>query len=275
MIQQETLKKIRMVFSDIDGTVLNSKGKLTDRTKSAVYRLAQKGIPFILVSARPPQGISCFYQEFGVSAPICAYSGGYLAEGKKLLINRTLPLDAAGLICRQAETAGIHASVYHLDHWYVQQLDDAARWEADAIGFEPEQEQYTRLFERFEKSGQAPNKILCIGNAAEIACFQQKVAEQYGSQLNCCLSKDTYLEIMPKQVTKADAIRALCIRRGLKQDQIMAFGDHYNDLEMLKYAGVGVAVENAPDEIKAAADLVSSSNDRDGVAAVLEQLLQK
>jgi Cof subfamily protein (haloacid dehalogenase superfamily) len=274
MIVTEQLRQIRLVCTDIDGTILNSKGCLSPRTKAAVKKVMQKGIPVVLVSARPPRGVSCFYEELGITAPVCAYSGGYLETEGKVLFDRTMPLDVCETICQEAQKRGIHAGIYEGRHWFVQQMDAAAKWEADAIGFCPDCVPYEQLFCDFHKTGHAPNKILCIGDAVKIAAFQHEIALEYQEQLDCYLSKDTYLEIMPKGVTKVCAVKALCKQMGIGREQVLAFGDHFNDLSMLQYAGVGVAVSNAPDDVKKAADWVSSSNDEDGVAVVLEQLLQ-
>ena len=96
---------------------------------------------------------------------------------------------------------------------------------------------YEQLFCDFHKTGHAPNKILCIGDAAKIAAFQHEIALEYQEQLDCYLSKDTYLEIMPKGVTKVCAVKALCKQMGIGREQVLAFGDHFNDLSMLQYAG--------------------------------------
>ena len=268
-----TKRDYRLVCSDIDGTILNSQGILTERTRKAILALKQQGIPVVLVSARPPQGISCFYEAlWEESPPVCAYSGGYIVLDGQVVFNRTIPLELTKQICDITRRHPVHTSLYQAEHWYVEAMDKEASWEAEAIGFDPEIAEQDKLFEEWTRCHTEPNKLLCIGQAEEISRLQKVLLRQFGTKLNISLSKATYLEIMPLGVTKAEAVKVLCSRMGIVPEQMIAFGDHFNDLAMLREAGLGIAMGNSPAEIQRAADMVAKTNDEDGVAEILERL---
>lgn len=265
-------QQYRLVCSDIDGTILNASGVMTRRTQRAILALHQRGIPVVLISARPPAGILCFYQALGIRAPICAYSGGYLEWDGQILANRTIQLPDVRMVCDAARESGVHLSLYQGEHWYTESMDPAAQWEADAIGFLPQLRETDALLQEWEEQGIGPNKLLCIGEPDTISALQDRLCAAFGGRLSICLSKPTYLEIMPAGVNKAGAVETLCRHFSIPREAVVAFGDQFNDLEMLQEAGLGIAVANAPEAVRSAAGQVTQANDQDGVAAALERL---
>ncbi|MDP4089537.1 MAG: HAD-IIB family hydrolase, partial [Bacillota bacterium] len=121
------------------------------------------------------------------------------------------------------------------------------------------------------KGKTGPNKVMCMGEPGRIQELYGKVTGDKLNDLNIYPSKPTYLEIMPKEASKTSAIEFLCRRFDLQSTEIIAVGDNYNDVDMIKFAGLGVAMGNAPDPVKQSADAVTLSNDEDGVAVVIEK----
>ena len=115
------------------------------------------------------------------------------------------------------------------------------------------------------------HKILVMGDAPVIRALQERLKPQF-PHLEIHRSKDEYLEIVNKRATKAQAIAFMGERLGVPAAESVAFGDNYNDLDMLRYAGYSVAMGNAPDDIKAECSIVTAPNDEDGLAQVLERL---
>ena len=114
------------------------------------------------------------------------------------------------------------------------------------------------------------HKVLCMGDKEDIAALEQQLVKEF-PQIRIYRSKDTYLEIMSMKASKSDAIHMLKDHFHVKQEEIMAFGDNFNDIDMIRYAGLGVAMGNAADEVKEAADIVTDINDNEGERQILDK----
>ena len=114
------------------------------------------------------------------------------------------------------------------------------------------------------------HKVLCMGDKADIAALEQQLVKEF-PQIRIYRSKDTYLEIMSMKASKSDAIHMLKEHFHVKQEETMAFGDNFNDIDMIRYAGLGVAMGNATDEVKEAADIITDINDNEGERQILDK----
>ena len=114
------------------------------------------------------------------------------------------------------------------------------------------------------------HKVLCMGDKADIAALEQQLVKEF-PQIRIYRSKDTYLEIMSMKASKSDAIHMLKDHFHVKQEETMAFGDNFNDIDMIRYAGLGVAMGNATDEVKEAADIITDINDNEGERQILDK----
>jgi Cof subfamily protein (haloacid dehalogenase superfamily) len=117
------------------------------------------------------------------------------------------------------------------------------------------------------------NKVMAIGHESVIATVESKLVSVFPSGLNIYTSKPTYLEIMREDASKTKAVQFLMERYGIRREEIIAIGDNFNDKEMIAYAGTGVAMGNAPDAIKAVADYITDTNQRDGVRKAIERFI--
>jgi Cof subfamily protein (haloacid dehalogenase superfamily) len=127
------------------------------------------------------------------------------------------------------------------------------------------------LVKDWSARGIGPNKMMVMSEPDNIAGIQQHLRSIYNGRLNIYPSKATYLEVMDTRGSKSNAVRFVGERLGLKPEEIVAMGDNYNDVEMIQFAGMGVAMGNAPDDIKAKADFVTDTNNNDGVRKALER----
>ena len=130
------------------------------------------------------------------------------------------------------------------------------------------------LVKEWSARGIAPNKMMVMSEPPAIAEIQKHLRSLYDGKLNIYPSKPTYLEVMDLKGSKSNAVKFVSDRLGLDKSEIIAMGDNYNDIEMIKYAGMGVAMGNAPDEIKAIADYVTDTNNNDGVQKALEKFFK-
>ncbi|WP_150538563.1 Cof-type HAD-IIB family hydrolase [Actinobacillus vicugnae] len=259
------LTHYQAVFSDIDGTLLNDQHQISPNTLVAIQRLTQLNIPFILVSARPPLAITPYTQQLKTAQAIICYSGALILD-RDLSPLYSVAIEANDLAQLDQQLQPFqHLSInYYLDTlWFSNDVDNCwTQQEAKITGL-----QAVKKGENLTKA----HKVLVIGEASEIQRLETQLKPQF-PQLSIHRSKAEYLEIMNREATKSAAIRFMQQKMGLDTEQIMAFGDNFNDLDMLQYAGFSVAMANAPDEVKAVADYVTASNNEDGIALVLNKL---
>ncbi|WRS27531.1 Cof-type HAD-IIB family hydrolase [Oscillospiraceae bacterium MB08-C2-2] len=264
---------IKMLCMDIDGTLLNSKLEITPATRQAIVRAHQeKGVHIILASSRMPQGMTPFLEVLGLSQPMSCYGGGLIVEEDRILFSQSLPLNSTKRACEIALSCGAHPTVWGPRNWYAREMDELVTKETAIIGGPPVISDYPPLFAGWERDGFAPNKVLCMGKPAVIDRLTAALEQEEGLW-DLARSKDVYLEVGPKGVSKGTSVNFLCDYYGISPQEVMAIGDQGNDLSMLLAAGLGVAMGNAPDHIKEQADAVTASNEEDGIALAIERYI--
>ena len=263
-----TKTDVKIVFSDIDGTVLTSQHEVTCQTKEAVKKLVAKDIPFVLVSARMPEAIYPITEDMGIKMPIICYSGAYVLdkEGRELAGTFMAAAPVRKLLAEIGEKfPSVTVNFYSGHHWYVTDKQDArVKREEDITSAQAEQANFDRLL----MQGTLPHKILLMAEPADCV-HAEKYFQQHYPQFQVARSSDILLEIMDGTVSKAAGIEVMLRHYGFDKSQALSFGDNYNDLAMLRYTGMSVAMGNAPDEVKAAAKAVTASNNDSGIAVFL------
>lgn len=259
----------KIVFSDIDGTLLNSKGKITPDTLAAIRSLEEKGIPFVISSGRGPTGIYPILEEYGLRCAMIAYSGGaILDENRKVLFHRGIPKEKVRQILAFIEEQKLDMSwsLHCLEQWIVKDRSDPRIAGQEALV-------QARATEGTVDSitDSQINKVLCVCAPGKLPEIQQRLAEAF-PDCTVVASSDTLLDIMDNTVTKGTAIKQLCFTWNIPMDNTIAFGDHYNDVDMLKTVGSGFLMANAPQPLKEQFSLHTLSNDEDGIAFALKQL---
>ncbi len=269
------MKQYKMICLDIDGTLLNSEHRISQRTKEVIQLVSEKmHIPVILVSARMPRGIIFLLEELHISNPIICYSGALIMDdNKKVLSNVTIPSLEAKQVYELATQMGIHISIYKDDEWYVERLDDWAEQEGAITNMSPITVSLADLFDIWEKEFTGPNKILCMADHTALASLNTSITKHYSNHLSIYFSKPTYLELMPGDASKISAIEVLCAKYGIQRSEVIAIGDNYNDINMIEFAGLGIAMGNAPEAVKQYADDITLSNDEDGVAEAIKKYI--
>ena len=258
----------KAIFSDIDGTLLNSEHKITPTTEQAIKAVIAKGIPFIPVSARPPYAITPYTNQLDMQQAIICYSGALILD-KNLTALYSVILEQDDLLQLNTLLNDFnHLSINYYSglDWFSNDLDNYwTMQESDITGLtaKPVPDSLTEV-----------HKILVMGEAAEIQTLEQKLKQNL-PHLSIHRSKDEYLEIMNKAATKAKAIRFMENHLNINAQDVIAFGDNFNDLDMLQYAGLSIAMGNASDEIKRAAKEVTASNNEDGIALVLNRIFSR
>lgn len=269
------MNQYKMICLDIDGTLLNSEHKITPSTKEIIEIVANnKQIPVILVSARMPKGILFLQKELNIVQPIICYSGALIVDGKSnILLNITIPISEVKQIYKLVKELNIHISLYKDNEWYVESMDAWAKQESEITNITPNIISFEELIHIWDQDNTGPNKILCMAEPCDIKLLNSKVANIDFRNLNVYPSKDTYLEIMPISATKTSAIEFLCKKLHIRQSEVMAIGDNYNDINMIEFAGMGIAMGNSPGQVKECADFVTLTNDENGVVHALRKYI--
>jgi Cof subfamily protein (haloacid dehalogenase superfamily) len=262
---------VKAVFTDIDGTLLNSMHRVTPRTREQVLRIIRKGIPFVIVSARSPSGIYPIMRRNGFSCALISYSGALIMNpDRKVLYSKEIRRETAARIERYFAGKKYDMSwcIYSGDDWIAPDRSDERILKEERIVEARSREGTVDDL----PAGAGVNKFLCICAPGTISRIEAEVREAF-PETAVVRSSDILLEIMAKGISKREAVLRYCRYLGISPQETVAFGDNYNDVEMLQAAGTGYVMGNAPEEIRAGAAHVTADNDHDGIAQVLEQII--
>ncbi|MEE9349240.1 MAG: HAD family hydrolase [Flavobacteriaceae bacterium] len=265
------MENIKLICSDIDGTLLNKERQLSVKTIQEIKRLNR--IPFILISSRMPKAMRHLQEELAIQKlPLIAYNGGLIINNAKIISSTEVDLNSTNIIAEFCKSTNIHLSLYHNDEWYVPQLDYWANREANNTKVNPTVQSISKTISIWENENKGAHKIMCMGDENEIDSLVSFIEEELNDAIIAYRSKATYLEIASKKISKKTAIEDLIKFKyaTLSLKNVLAFGDNYNDIEMITHVGVGVAVKNAKLELKEKANFITESNLNDGVANFLE-----
>jgi Cof subfamily protein (haloacid dehalogenase superfamily) len=273
--------KFKAICMDIDGTLLNADRELSPKTLE-VLLYARTHSDLILASSRMPAAMRHLQEELGIlHQPLVCYNGGYILHFPEdqdvpvVLHSTFIPLEACQAIHQLAQGTEVHVSLYHADEWYVPAHDYWANREANNTKVQPTMADFEVVFADWAQREIGAHKVMCMGPEEEIEAIEQHLAAHFGETLNLYRSKPTYLEIAHRSISKRTALKILMEEVfGYEWSDLVAFGDNYNDMEMLEAVGFGVAVGNAKDEVKAISNWVAAPGKEDGVAHTVERLLQ-
>ena len=240
--------RYQIVFSDVDGTLVDGGQQILPRTLGTIRTLREKGIPFVIVSARSPSGIYSLQRKYGFAGPIVSYSGALiLDEDGSVISSKGYPRALAQEVIAFLEENRFDCAwnLFSLDTWLVKDRSDGRiRVEEKEVGAQSQEGSADMLPE-----DAMINKILLICHPACTAQIQQALCQRF-PMLNVVESSNCLLEVMAKGISKGDAVRTLCERWRIPLANAVAFGDFYNDVEMLEAVGMPWVMKNAPKELK-------------------------
>jgi hypothetical protein len=260
--------KYKLLCTDIDGTLLNKERVLSIQTIKEIKRIKDI-IPVILISSRMPKAMKHLQVDLGIiDLPLIAYNGGLIIDGNEIIESTEIENFILSDIISLTENTDIHISLYNNDSWYVPKMDYWAKREMNNTKVNPEIQELKKTLHNWESLNIGAHKIMCMGDEKEISILYSHLEKKHSNSIILYRSKPTYIEIANKNISKETAISALIKNKfaNLEMKDVIAFGDNYNDLEMLKHAGMGIAVKNAKNEVKSIANEITESNIDDGVA---------
>lgn len=264
----------KAIVLDLDGTLTNNKKEITPLTKEALMNAQRKGMRVILASGRPTYGIRPVADALSIASYdgyVLAYNGGCVTKwaDKSVVFNQTLDPALVPVLFNAATQAThpFNILTYQGESIAATDIDDKYVQHEAFINKMP-----LIQYDDFPNQVQPPiNKCLIVGDPTPLAQLEKDLAEALKGKCSVYRSADFFLECVPCGIDKAASLSRLIMALGLKREEVIAVGDGYNDLSMIEYAGLGVAMANAADEVKAKADFVTLSNEEDGVAHVLQK----
>jgi len=263
----------KAVFLDMDGTLLKSDHSVSEQTVQTIQTLTGKGISVILVSARPINAVLPTFRHIGLPAhtPLITLNGSYIVENEQPIFQAMIPPDLTEQVTQQVRPFKATIAYYLQREWFSEVRDAWTDHEQKIMDVAVEVGPIDQLVSNWAARKIGPNKMMVMSEPDNIALIQQHLRSVYNGRLNIYPSKATYLEVMDTRGSKSNAVRFVSERLGIAPAEIIAMGDNYNDVEMIRFAGMGVAMGNAPDDIKAVADYVTDTNNNDGVRKAMEK----
>ncbi len=266
----------RVLALDLDGTVLDSHKNISPNTKEAILCAEKQGVRVVLASGRPLNGVLSTAEALQIGrfgGYILSFNGARLVDYKTggVIYNRTIDAEWVFPVCRFAKENdmslvtylpdGVTAITEDPEDPYIQLEARINRLKMETVPFLPEAVRFP------------VNKFLLAGEPDHLAKMEPLMREQVKGKLNVFRSEPFFLEVLPLQVDKAAALAALLEQIGASKEELMACGDGFNDVTMIRYAGLGVAMENAQAPVKEAADFITRSNEADGVAFAVRKFI--
>lgn len=264
----------KMIALDLDGTLTNSEKKITKRTYDRLTEAQERGICVVLASGRPDLGMSRLADELHLDkygGYVLSFNGAKIINWKTKEIVYALPVPETSLkkICYICAEHDLPLLAHENDHLIVEQPENPYIIEEAWIN----QMQIKKISSYEEYVNFPIYKFIAVGDGAYLA-EKEPVVKAY-LEPECAVYRSTpyFLEIVGQGVDKAEGICRLTEMLGMSMKEVIACGDGYNDISMVERAGLGVAMENAEPEVKEAADYITASNDEDGIAVLLEDVL--
>lgn len=263
----------RLLVTDVDGTLVDSRQNVPEKNQRAIQRLVEAGKLFTLATGRNETAAGPYARLLGVNAPAILYNGGKVVDfgpPVRTLMEFSLSPEAAVAAIRLAEQREVRVNLYVDNKIYVKAIDPVIREYMAKDRVPCLETGDLAAFAEGLRGRRGPTKLLIIGQEEDLAALTEVIP------VNCpgvslVRSEPNYLEVLPAGVSKGAALEWLCRHLGIAVEQVVAIGDGPNDLEMIRLAGLGVAVENAHPSLKEAADYVAPSHEAGAVAEVIQR----
>ena len=268
------MKKVeyKLMATDIDGTLVDKNSRLTDETIEAIRLAVGRGLIFTVCTGRSIQGVQRINELIGLDLPYITYNGAMVVMGssKKILYEERMSPHDSKLVYDLGKKYDTDMIIWAENKLYASKIDEKTTSYGKFNNVTP------ILVENINtvvKNG--VSKILWYDTKERIEKFEQELGAYLGDSINFHTSSPVYLEFVDKNASKAIALKKLGEHLGISRDETIAVGDGANDISMIEYAGLGVAMSNAGDRVKEKADYITLSNNENGVAHVIYNFILK
>lgn len=275
---------IEAIILDIDGTLLSDNKEITPATKKALITAQQNGVKLILASGRPTTAMHLYAEQLEMEkyhGLLVSYNGAKVVDCQtnEELFSQALTVTEGKAVLEHMKQFDVKVMIDKDDYMYVNNVFDCfVPYRGEEINI-IEYESRNGNFKLCEKEDLAAfvdypiSKILTAGDPAYLKENYQAMMEPFKESFNCVFTADFYFEFTAQGIDKAKALDTVLTPLGISAENLIAFGDGHNDITMVRYAGTGVAMQNAVPELKEAANTVTLSNNEDGIGHLLDSLI--
>lgn len=266
----------KILVLDLDGTLTNSQKKITRKTKDTLLKAQEQGIKIVLASGRPTYGIVPLANELRLDAfggYILSYNGGEIIDwsNKEVLYKKILDPEVLPYLYNCAKENDFAILSYHHEFILTEKPDDIYVHKEAFLN-----KMKIKEVSNFLEAITFPvAKCLIVGESNGLESLEKKMYEELKETMSVYRSEPFFLELVPKGIDKAQSLSILLEKTGIRKEEMIACGDGFNDLSMIRFAGLGVAMANAQEPVKECADFITLSNEEDGVAHVVEKFIFK
>ncbi|XLS28224.1 HAD family hydrolase [Flavobacteriaceae bacterium M23B6Z8] len=263
----------KIVFTDLDGTLLSRKKDISDFTATHLRKL-QETIPVILVSARMPKAMAYVQSQIdGTDLPLICYNGALIMRENNIIFSKTIEPSTTYNLYESCLDLEIKLGLYHLDEWYTETVTERIEKEIFNTKTKPSLSPLNTVLQNFMMQQKGFHKIMCMGTKEKLDLLSRILDDTFSDSILQYRSNDTIIELSPQGTSKFKAIEnVLQNLYQLSLSDSLAFGDNFNDIEMLRCVGHGVAMANAREEVRQVADAVAGDYQKDGVAKYVKQM---
>lgn len=276
-MNKSTALPYSIIALDLDGTLTNSEKIITPRTFDALMKAQREGVRLVLASGRPTFGIAALANQLQLAdygGYVLSYNGGRIIDWceKTVIFSQVVDQKLVPILYDFAEKAQLPIVTYLPEAILASKNEGEYLAEEARINGMPVVVAQNFVEEAMQIAG-GSTKFLIPGEPELLIQLESEMKAALSEQMEVFRSAPFFLELPPKGIDKAQSLQRLLTHLGLERESLMAFGDGFNDLSMIQFAGQGVAMANAVEEVKSIADYVTTSNEEDGIAHALEQLL--
>lgn len=265
-------RRIRMVAVDLDGTLLTDRKEIGPRSAAALRAAAAAGVRVVLASARPACSARPYAASLGLDTPLVCYNGALVKERRGgVLLSRPLPAETVADLAAFCAAGRLYAKVF-LDDLFVVALatEETPRYAAAY------RVPYREAGDLSAWAGRERPEVFSFvihARPEDLEGLRHRLEGRFAGRIACHCPNEHAIHVSAPEASKLAAVAFLARGRGIAPAEVLAIGDGANDLELIRWAGVGVAVANAAPELRAAADWVSAANDAEGVGLAMERYL--
>jgi Cof subfamily protein (haloacid dehalogenase superfamily) len=263
------MSPIRLVVSDVDGTLVDHQKRLRPATGDAVARLEEAGVLFTIVSARPRSGMMPIADTLGIDRPMGAFNGGTIfTRDGRVIEQHVIDVEVARGMIELARDSAVDTWVFADDRWYAT-TSKGHHVDSERVSSNQEPVLVDDVGDLLDRA----DKITFVSDDEPVLRDLYARAGDFTARATIVQSQPYYLDVTALRANKGDGVTALADAAGIPLDAVAAIGDQANDIPMLERVGLSVAMGNAPDPVKSVADKISIANDVDGVAHAIDTFI--
>lgn len=279
------MNKYKVIVMDVDGTLTNGEKKITPKTKEALLKAQEQGIILVIASGRPTSGLRDLAKELKMDENhglLVSFNGSKVidCETDEVLFNQPMSVEEGQAVLNHMKKFNVIPMIYRDDYMYVKDVYNnkieykgepfnIIKYEARNCKFKLCEKDDLAVFADFPL-----NKVLTAGTPEYLKANYEEMMAPFKDTLSCMFTADFFFEFTAKGIDKAKALETVLSHLGYSKEEAIAFGDGQNDASMIKYVGLGIAMENAVDELKEIADYITLSNEEDGIAYAIDKFIE-